>query len=223
MDLPTIMIRSLRGLAIAGTVTLGATLWNPLHAQQDVKPLMDYPKKPSQNEWYFNQEQHKVWIYHNEAWQRIPCQDCRWVKLCNDHAIIRDGFHYMLVSASGRVVVANAPAIRCMNTFIIVGGKNRIEYLLDEEGDTVSALVDNCKIYADTLQGDRVYCFPQYSPGLERYNCADLRNWGMMDEQGQWRIEPKYDKPFQFINGRADVVFKARHYWIGEDGELLEE
>ncbi len=223
IPIPRSVARRLRQAVLAG-VFLGACHL-PAWAQSrgNLKPLTDFPKRPQQNEWYFNQVQHKVWFYHNDAWQPFPCDDCRLVSLCNDHAIVKDGFHYMLGTQSGRVVVANAPTIRCMDAFIVVGSKNRIEYLLDEDSDTVSALVDNCKISIDTLQGDRVYCFPRYHPGLERYNCAELRNWGMMDAQGNWRIEPMFDKPFTFIDGVADVVYMGQHRNIDEEGMFLEQ
>ncbi len=202
---------------LAGAVSMSA------FAQDALAPQTDFPKDPQQNEWYFNQVQHKVWVHRGSEWQPFPCEDCRSVKLCNDHAIVKDGFHYMLATQSGRVVVANAPAIRCLDDFIVLGAHNRIEYLLDAAGDTVSALVNNCKIYTDTLKGDIVYCFPRYSPGLEKYNCSQLRNWGMMDVSGNWRIEPRFDKPFHFSDGVAGVWFMGMPRRIDEDGRFLED
>ena len=82
--------------------------------------------------------------------------------------------------------------------------------------------MNNCKIYTDTLQGDLVYCFPRYAQGLEKYNCAQLRNWGMMDANGKWVIEPKFDRPFNFQNGKAEVKEKGIYRWIDENGETME-
>ncbi len=214
------IVRPLRGVSLAGLLACGLT--GAMHAQSAVLPQIDFPQHPHQNEWYFNQVAHKVWYYRNDAWQPFPCKDCRSVKLCNEHVIVKNGFDYMLATQSGRMVVAKSPNIRCMDAFIVVGSADsRIDYLLNTDSDTVSALVNNCKIYSDTLEGDIVYCFPRYSPGLEKFNCAHLRNWGMMDAQGKWRIDPCYDKPFHFQSGRAHVWYKGIPGSIDETGKFL--
>jgi len=214
------MARPLRIGSLAGMLLCG--LADALLAQATLLPQTDFPKDPQQNEWYFNQVAHKVWYYHNEEWHPFPCNDCRSVKVCNEHVIIKNGFDYMLATQSGRMVVAKSPHIRCMDALLVVGSSDsRIDYLLSSESDTVSALVNNCKIYTDTLAGETVYCFPRYSPGLEKYNCAHLRNWGMMDVQGKWRIDPCYDKPFHFEGGRAHVWYKGIPGSIDETGRFL--
>lgn len=180
----------------------------------------DFPAKPDPGQWHFDQTMHKAWHYHDDAWQPFPCNDCRSMTFCNGHVILKNGFSYMLADAAGRVVVAKAPEIKCMDGFVIVSNVNRINYLIDQSGDTVSALVNNCRISRDTVRGEGVYCFPQYIQGLERYNCFDLKNWGMMNATGQWLIEPQFDKPFHFEDGVARVVFKGQHYEIDEQGNF---
>ena len=49
----------------------------------------------------------------------------------------------------------------------------------------------------------------------------NLRNWGMMDVQGKWRIDPCYDKPFHFDAGRAHVWYKGIPGSIDETGRFL--
>lgn len=137
--------------------------------------------------------------------------------------IIKDGFTYALATADGVIKVEQAPMIRCLYTFVVVGGKGHLQYLLNAAGDTLSPVVDNCKIYEDTVGESRVFCFPAYSPGLERYSCAELRNWGMMDERGKWVIEPKFDKPFHFDGGVALVWYLGLPRQIDEEGRFLED
>jgi hypothetical protein len=181
------------------------------------------PSRPSQNQWYFNETTHSIWIYQDTSWRMLPFKNCRSMEHCNNHVIIKEGVTYTLTDMVGNVKASQAPLIYCLYHFVVLGAKNRLDYLLNQEGDTLSAVVDNCKIYQDTLAGRPAYCFPAYSPGLERFSCAQLRNWGMMDEEGEWRIEPKYDKPFSFTRGFADVFYKGIPRRINEKGEFVDE
>jgi hypothetical protein len=218
-----IVLQPLRDLALGSTFLCALTGMALAQPARDARANLNLPQHAQENEWHFDPISHRAWVYKSAAWVPFPADNCRSVKLCNGHAIVKNGIFYMLAQENGTVVVEKAPAIHCMDALIVVGSFNRIEYLLDQAGDTVSALVDNCKIYNDTVQGTQVYCFPQYQQGLERYNCFDLRNWGMMDGAGKWVIAPKYDKPFKFRNGVAAVIYKGEHLRIDETGELLVE
>jgi hypothetical protein len=182
-----------------------------------------FPNRPSPGQWYFSETQHKVWIYREGEWQALPVKNCRSMEHCNNHVILKEGLTYTLADMQGNIKLRQAPLIYCLYSFVVVGARNGLDYLLNQQGDTLSAVVDNCKIYQDTLDGKRVYCFPAYSPGLERFSCAQLRNWGMMDDQGNWRIEPKFDKPFSFTRGFADVWYMGMPRRIDEAGEFVDE
>lgn len=190
---------------------------------QRLKSQETFPPRPHQNEWYFNDVTHKAWIFQGDDWQLVPVKDCRTVEHCNGHVIIKDGHTYSLATAMGKLVVTQAPRIHCLYSFVVVGGRGHLDYLLDRTGDTLTAVVNNCKIYQDTLEGMPVYCFPAYSPGLENYSCTQLRNWGMMDEEGRWRIEPMFDKPFNFQDGMARVWYKGMPRRINAQGAFLED
>lgn len=190
---------------------------------QQMMTLPPFPKHPQQNDWYFNDIQHKVWIYREDDWQQLPIQNCRKVVCCNDHLILKDGFTYSLADLSGKILLTGSPMITCLYKFVRVGGKGHLDYLLTNRGDTLTAFVNNCKIYEDTVKGKHVFCLPAYSPGLEAFSCAQLRNWGMMDETGKWWIEPKFDKPFHFDHCKSEVWYKGMPSRIDENGDFLEE
>jgi hypothetical protein len=191
------------------------------HAQQP-RSSPEFPKHPKEGEWLFSREAHGVWIYQSSAWKQLEIKDCRSFVQCNNHVIVKDGSTYLLADLKGNILSSKSPDIRCFHDFIIVGGQNHLDYLLNDRGDTLTPIVNNCKIFTDTLAGEAVFCFPAYSPGLEKYSCLELRNWGMMDAKGKWVIEPRFDRPFNFQNGKAEVKEKGIYRWIDENGETME-
>jgi hypothetical protein len=177
-----------------------------------------FPEKPTPYQWHWDQERHKIWVFKQGQWEPFPCTDCRLLKSCNGHYIVRDRYHYIVARYDGSIVAARSPQVRCLEGFILIDNDQRMRSILNAESDTVATVVSNCVIYTDTIRGEQVFCFPQYQPGLERFNCGSLRNWGMMNAQGQWLIQPDYDKPFRFEGGEAAVVLKGRHFRIDEQG-----
>lgn len=180
-----------------------------------------FPRHPKEGEWLFSREAHGVWIYKGAQWKQLDIKDCRSLVHCNRHVIIKDGSSYLLADLQGNILSRHSLYIHCFHDFIVVSGRNHIDYLLNDQGDTLTPFVNNCRIYADTLEGEPVFCFPAYSPGLEKYSCLELRNWGMMDARGKWVIEPKYDRPFNFQNGKATVKEKGIYREINEQGTTI--
>ena len=51
---------------------------------------------------------------------------------------------------------------------------------------------------------------------------ADKKEWGYMNEKGEWVIEPKYRKCFKFSEGYAPIYEGKKFFFINTKGETLE-
>ena len=54
------------------------------------------------------------------------------------------------------------------------------------------------------------------------YQWGEIRSWGIIGQSGTWLIEPKYDAPFHFENGIAEVLYYGQRRKINEKGEFVE-
>jgi hypothetical protein len=75
--------------------------------------------------------------------------------------------------------------------------------------------------HVDTLNGVLAFCMPDYVPSMYG-RCEDYHNWGMLSTNAHWLIEPKFDAPFHFKNGIAEVLYYGQKRKINEQGEFVE-
>jgi hypothetical protein len=73
----------------------------------------------------------------------------------------------------------------------------------------------------DTVLGIKAYSLPP-NISIMNYQENQLRNWGMLGVNGHWLIEPKFDQPFRFQNGFAEVIYYGQRRKINEKGEFVE-
>ena len=73
----------------------------------------------------------------------------------------------------------------------------------------------------DTVLGIKAYSLPP-NISIMNYQENQLRNWGMLGVNGQWLIEPKFDQPFRFQDGFAEVLYYGEKRKINEKGEFVE-
>jgi hypothetical protein len=74
-----------------------------------------------------------------------------------------------------------------------------------------------------TIQGIQSYCLPRYAPRFEVYSDkVQFRDWGILSIDGDWLVEPKFDAPFRFQNGFAEVIYYGQKRKINEKGEFVE-
>lgn len=86
--------------------------------------------------------------------------------------------------------------------------------------------VMNDSYLLDSIQGMRAVCLPEPIDKKGQHHSffswQDCRNWGMIGLNGKWLIEPKFDEPFHFENGIADVRYYGQKRKINEKGEFVE-
>ncbi len=113
----------------------------------------------------------------------------------------------------------------CEDSLLLLIGLDRINVLkggleivsLFREPDSYPALG-----VAQQLAAGRAYCLTDRFPYHGAQPVADMRTWGMLGTNGQWLIEPKFDAPFGFQNGFADVIYYGQKRRINEKGEFVE-
>ncbi len=74
----------------------------------------------------------------------------------------------------------------------------------------------------DTVLDQPAFCIARSLSAIAPVDCNGLRCWGMMDVNGNWRVEPKFDGPFHFENGIAEVLYYGQKRKINEKGEFVE-
>lgn len=73
------------------------------------------------------------------------------------------------------------------------------------------------------IQGNDAYILPKYIRHNRPYfEGNELHTWGVLGTNGKWLIEPKFDAPFRFQNGIADVIYYGQRRKINEKGEFVE-
>lgn len=71
------------------------------------------------------------------------------------------------------------------------------------------------------LRGDTVYCATAFPSIIGWAINQNIRAWGLLDRHGNWIVEPKFDEPFFFKGGIADVVYYGEKRKINEKGEFV--
>jgi hypothetical protein len=76
-------------------------------------------------------------------------------------------------------------------------------------------------VIPDTVQGVAAFCISSLKQKYI-YEEMAIHGWGMLGTNGQWLIEPKFDAPFHFKNGIAEVLYYGQKRKINEKGEFVE-
>lgn len=72
------------------------------------------------------------------------------------------------------------------------------------------------------IDGVMVWCVPAFLGNMSQFSANEFRNWGAINARGQWVIEPRYDKPFRFIDGVARVIHYGQKRKINLRGEFVD-
>jgi hypothetical protein len=72
------------------------------------------------------------------------------------------------------------------------------------------------------VDGLPAFCVTSYDVVREIQYGPQVHGWGMLGTNGKWLIEPKFDQPFRFQNGFAEVLYYGQKRKINEKGEFVE-
>jgi hypothetical protein len=201
----------------------------------DLPSELDFPLRPQLFQWSFNASRQEVHVFRG-YWMRIDMAYCIKASRCGNFMLLRNGFEsegslswlrggYTITDTTGKIL-ANSIAFGYVadSSLIVWPNWSNGGEVLNARGEVVGTFT-RCgagENWTGTVEGIEGVCVPgQIISGLG-LTCGDLRNWGIMGENGQWLIEPKFDAPFYFQDGIADVVYYGQKRKINEKGEFME-
>ncbi|MBK9452334.1 MAG: WG repeat-containing protein [Bacteroidetes bacterium] len=216
------------GALIAVVLTFAASpsySQGPIHLAEGKK----LPNSAAENDWFLNTKDQRIFRYTNAKWSMFRVARCTRTAICHKFLLLHfeDG-SMELVKANGKSAKPNYQArfqFQCYDSISTMEvGDNFI--LFDHQGRTLAEIdMRMCKGQKIIeFQGKIAFCVPEFVNSFESgpIPCSELKNWGMMDTDGKWRIEPKFDAFFQFINGTADVLYYGQRKKINESGEFVD-
>lgn len=192
------------------------------------------PKKCREGDWYNNpQKPGEVWTYTQSRWVKLIAGDGRppfeyqgliWIPIKEHHA---------LATTSGQLIIEDASLVT-NNGLVFLGIASGDHFFaINGKGDTLSYFKFTYPTHHHSswhdpgwtrvrLGNDHFDVLPQFVPSTEDFLMIRLRNWGMLGADGTWVIEPKFDAPFYFENGIAEVLYYGQKRKINEKGEFVE-
>lgn len=72
------------------------------------------------------------------------------------------------------------------------------------------------------IRGVTGWCVPAFHGDMRLYDTKEFKNWGILNARGRWVIEPRYDKPFRFVDGVARVIYYGQKRKINLRGEFVD-
>lgn len=183
-------------------------------------------------DYYLDTQHHRAYIHHpgmhgDPFWYLITDDDVLTLDVCNGFAICFDGKKYRAYNYTLALGMTAFQAYRCTDSLLWAWNQYGVR-VFDREGKETRRMFGQksfgCETggsVADTVGGKLAFCV--LLPQLDGYSapCEDLKAWGMMGLDFNWIIEPKYDEPFNFHNGVAEVVLYGKRLKINEAGEQI--
>jgi hypothetical protein len=204
-------------------------------AQMPIIVVSDsFPTVANEFTWLFKQPDRLVYHYDLPGnWVQVLSFPVKRVTTCNAMVIIDfPGLTLYYDPAGEEMGSINPRNFLCKDS--VCGEIGSVIQLFDNRPDKrgyserrlTQFLYGNCGFRKpEMIQGREAYGLPQaiaFQSKMMMMECTDLRNWGMLGVNAQWLIEPKYDAPFHFKNGIAEVLYYGQKRKINEKGEFVE-
>jgi hypothetical protein len=177
--------------------------------------------------WYMDTVDHRIWNHMFSEWNSIRKGYCVRHTTCRDLMAFYNGDEWYIYDAQTGKFVVLGEKFTCLEGMAIVGWSAVNRYYVDTAYVGWSWVMDNTKYPAvpwlpDTLNGIPAYCASSFTNSFQiGMLSTEAHAWGMLGYNGQWLVEPKYDKPFRFKNGIAEVLLYGERRRINEKGEEL--
>jgi hypothetical protein len=202
----------------------------PLHPQAQIT-LTQGKKLPAiggENEWFLNTKDLHIWHVWKGKWSMFRLSRCTNATVCHQFLLLHFDYGTMdLVRASGRQAKPNFAKrfqYQCYDSLSTMEFGTTF-VLFDHLGNTLAEIdMKDCpNQQMVNFQGKAAFCVPQYIslPDTEMFACTELKDWGLLGTKGRWLIEPRFDIPFRFENGIAEVVYYGEKRRINEKGEFV--
>lgn len=182
----------------------------------------DLPKAPEVGAWYYQRDCDSLKIYQAKGWKSMVKGPCAEIKSCHGMLLLDCQDSLMVVARMGFTEPRGVDGYHCSDKLMGYWNPNILYFYHTERRNLTFTLDfrDGCNL--DPRQrlsdGSIAFCVPGIDSPVSNFRCAELHGWGLLDAKGEWRVQPIYDKPFFFENGRADVVLYGERLTINEYG-----
>ena len=185
------------------------------------------PPSPLENDLFWNLETQRVWGFRNGEWKDeflAPVQDVQW---CHSRLIFTEGNRQFIlyINAAGKQDYMTTLKVIC-HEGLSVDSSAIFQRFVDTTGKCIGFISEKLCSYSNIqhLNAESGYSVPKAmrDDGIAVRECNELKTWGFLTVKGHWLIEPKFDGPFSFQNGFADVVYYGQKRKINEQGEFVE-
>lgn len=195
------------------------------------------PYRPAENTWFLNTASSAVERYNNQKWvlQGSGYSD---ISVCNELIILRylsenerlSGMLYEVMDPWTGAIAFDATWCYCGDKILGVEEDSVITFFSNihipnklPEKLTQEFLPATHPLQPMIFKGLASFSVPATMAIYIQARQSDLaKNWGLLGTNGQWLIEPKFDAPFHFQNGIADVIYYGEKRKINEKGEFVD-
>jgi hypothetical protein len=189
----------------------------------------EFPETPRENEWFRQYDTKELWHYEDDEWKLYSTDACTGAEVCGDFIVVKINHRsWEVIQPDGLLISYYMPDISkvvCFDSLMVWEGFGQ-NFYVDKKGTALAHLwsvwCGDAKL--DTLQSQTCYCVPQLAldSNSQPLGCDVLKNWGMLGTNAKWLIEPKFDQPFRFQDGFAEVLYYGEKRKINEKGEFVE-
>ena len=207
-----------------------------VHAQPAESPTILYGRRnPNatkvEGDWYLDTLRLIAYRYncglHGECgWAPEETGGVEGILSCNDYIILRRDARYDVVRDRfhdkrhfDRFACGDSLLWAWSDFSLVAFGKKGINKKLFYQSFSTCL---HSQISPQTIDQQLAFCVALPLDPWQFGNCKDIKAWGMMGLDGAWLIQPKFDAPFHFENGVAEVIYYGEKRKINEKGEFVE-
>ncbi len=197
-----------------------------MHAQSRIAKGAGIPQGLHDYDWYLDTIDGGLWWCEQNVWVHSSYSPADEILTCGKLTIIHKVNGYQAIHSNGHAIWPYVNTVTCLDTLLLMTSVQGLIFIETHDGRLAS---DNRHGYQcwdgnetpDTIGGRLAYCVVPRDLKSEK-KCDDLRTWGMIGFNGHWLIEPKFDQPFRFQDGFAEVMYYGEKRKINEKGEFVE-
>ncbi len=203
-------------------------LANPMvQAQSRIAKGAGDPQGLRDHDWYLDTIDGGLWWAKQNVWVHSNFSPADEIFACGKLTVIHRSTGYAAIKGEGNLLCSHVPTIRCLDTLLLLENAPRLSFMRTSDGRFASDYTFGYRCWnaddpPDTIAGIMAYCAVANIRPNNPIECNEMRTWGMIGFNGHWLIEPKYDAPFHFQNGIADVLYYGQKRKINEKGEFVE-
>jgi hypothetical protein len=185
-----------------------------------------HPADARYGDFFYNTDAHAIVFFDGQHWIANLSYDIVKATTCHDFLLLTlaDG-QQILMQGHFKIPCNEMTSITCHPGLIELRNE-WWHHWLDAAGNLQSL------IPREDFKGGQLvklgtqtgFCLPQVTDDIYWHTgtWSDLRTWGFLSVQGEWLIEPKFDEPFYFVDGIAEVVYYGQKREINEEGEFVQ-